>query len=256
MAPTGRDIFSLSTETFLITGASSGLGVEAARALAGQGAKVVLTARREERLEALARELPNASYYACDLSCTEEIESLWRFCDEEVGVVTGLVNNAGRAIARQATEESDDEFRSVLEVNLVSVFAMSKRFAQRLIDRNLQGVVVNVASVLGLLGSGQVPLASYVSSKAGVVNLTRELALQWARYGIRVNAVAPGWFFSEMTKDMFSDEVAQRWIAQRTPMGRAGEVGELDGVFIFLSSNASSYITGQTFVVDGGWSIL
>ncbi len=256
MATTGRDLFSLSAETFLITGASSGLGVEAARALARQGAKLVLTARREERLEALARELPNAAYYACDLSSTEEIEDLWRFCDQEIGVVTGLLNNAGAAVVKQATEESDEEYRSVLEVNLVSVFAMSKRFAKRLIDVKREGVVVNVASVLGLLGSGQIPLASYTSSKAGVVNLTRELAVQWAQYGIRVNAVAPGWFFSEMTESMFTDEKAQRWIAQRTPMGRAGAVGELDGVFIFLSSKASSYVTGQTFVVDGGWSIL
>ncbi len=251
-----ENLFSLSSETFLVTGASSGLGVEVARALSRQGASLVLTARRKERLEQLAKELPNATYCACDLSRPEEIDNLWRFCDQEVGAITGLINNAGVAVVQSALEESDDAYRSVVELNLVSVFAMARRFARRLIDAELHGVVVNVASIFGLVGSGQVPLASYASSKGGVVSLTRELALQWAKYGIRVNAVAPGWFLSEMTEGMFSDEGAQRWIAQRTPLARPGRQGELDGAFIFLSSKASSYVTGQTLVVDGGWSIL
>jgi NAD(P)-dependent dehydrogenase (short-subunit alcohol dehydrogenase family) len=114
--------------------------------------------------------------------------------------------------------------------------------------------MVNVASILGFVASGQVPQASYTASKAGVVNLTRELAVQWARRGIRVNALAPGWFPSEMTAPMFDDEGGQRFIRRGTPMGRAGEAHELDGALLFLASDASSFVTGHTVVVDGGWT--
>jgi NAD(P)-dependent dehydrogenase (short-subunit alcohol dehydrogenase family) len=116
------------------------------------------------------------------------------------------------------------------------------------------GSVVNVASILGLVASGQIPQASYAASKGAVVNLTRELAVQWARRGVRVNAIAPGWFLSEMTEEMFGDEASQRWIARNTPMGRSGTEDELDGALLFLASDASSYVTGQTVAVDGGWT--
>ena len=118
------------------------------------------------------------------------------------------------------------------------------------------GVIVNVASVLGLVGSGQVPQAGYAASKGAVINLTRELAAQWARKGIRVNAIAPGWFESEMTGEMFDDPGSVKWMKGRTPMGRAGQPGELDGVLLFLASDASRFVTGQTVAVDGGWTIV
>ncbi|SHE72121.1 NAD(P)-dependent dehydrogenase, short-chain alcohol dehydrogenase family [Ferrithrix thermotolerans DSM 19514] len=250
------NLFSLADETFMVTGASSGLGVEASRILHRFGAKLVLVARRKDRLERLSEELPGSVPYACDLSESAAIDKLWKFCDSEVGLVTGLVNNAGVSHAASALDETDEEFRAVVEVNLNAVFSMSRRFAQRLVAVQRAGVIVNVASIFGIVGSGQVPLASYSASKAGVVNLTRELAIQWARHSIRVNAVAPGWFHSEMTSEMFEDDGAMHWIQQRTPLGRPGNTGELDGAFIYLASRASSYVTGQTLVVDGGWSTL
>jgi len=124
---------------------------------------------------------------------------------------------------------------------------------RQMLDRG-GGVVVNVASVLGLVGSGQIPQAGYVASKGGLVNLTRELAAQWARRGVRVNALAPGWFRTEMTEVLFADEGGQRWIRRKTPMGRAGELHELDGALLFLASDASTYVTGQVVTVDGGWT--
>ena len=117
-----------------------------------------------------------------------------------------------------------------------------------------KGAIVNVASILGLVGVGQIPQAAYTAAKGGVVNLTRELAAQWARKGVRVNAIAPAWFESEMTDDMFGDERSERWIRGRTPMGRAGQGPELVGPVLFLASDAASYVTGQTLAVDGGWT--
>jgi NAD(P)-dependent dehydrogenase (short-subunit alcohol dehydrogenase family) len=119
-----------------------------------------------------------------------------------------------------------------------------------------RGNIINVASILGLVGTGQIPQAAYAASKGAVVNLTRELAAQWARRGLRVNAIAPGWFESEMTGDMFSDDASHKWMSGRAPMGRHGHPGELDGALIFLASDASSFVTGQVIAVDGGWTIV
>jgi NAD(P)-dependent dehydrogenase (short-subunit alcohol dehydrogenase family) len=119
-----------------------------------------------------------------------------------------------------------------------------------------RGAIVNVASILGLVGVGQIPQASYAASKGGVVNLTRELAAQWARRGVRVNALAPAWFPTEMTEALFADEASRKWVRTRTPMGRAGRVEELVGPALFLASDASSYVTGHTLVVDGGWTAI
>ena len=116
------------------------------------------------------------------------------------------------------------------------------------------GSIVNVASIWGVVGVGQIPEAGYAASKGGLINLTRELSAQWARRGVRVNCLAPGWFRSEMTEMMFGDEKSERWMRQRTPMGRGGEEHELDGALLFLASGASSFLTGQTVCVDGGWT--
>ena len=125
-----------------------------------------------------------------------------------------------------------------------------------MIETDDGGVIVNVASVLGLVGAGQIPQAGYAASKGGVVNLTRELASQWAKKGIRVTALAPGWFESEMNEDMLSSEKGQQWVARRAPLGRHGREGELDGALLFLASDASSYVTGHILAVDGGWTAI
>jgi NAD(P)-dependent dehydrogenase (short-subunit alcohol dehydrogenase family) len=164
-----------------------------------------------------------------------------------------LVNNAGMVDAEPAIDEPLDTFKDVIDVNLVAPFALAQRAARAMLE-NGGGTIVNVASILGLRGVGQIPQAGYAASKGGIVNLTRELGAQWARKGIRVNAIAPGWFESEMTSDMFAEESGHKWVARRAPMGRHGKEGELDGALLFLASDASSYVTGHILAVDGGWT--
>src|SRR5262249_44751927 len=148
-----------------------------------------------------------------------------------------------------------DEFTTTLRVNLVAPFVLARECARAMVAGGAGGAIVNVASLWGLVGVGQIPEAAYAASKGGLVNLTRELAAQGARKGVRVNCLAPGWFRSEMTNGvMFGDENAERWMRQRTPMGRGGEEHELDGALLFLSSDAASFMTGQVVCVDGGWT--
>jgi NAD(P)-dependent dehydrogenase (short-subunit alcohol dehydrogenase family) len=153
-----------------------------------------------------------------------------------------------------AIDEPLDTFKDVIAVNLIAPFALAQRAAKAMLDGERGGAIVNVASILGLRGIGQIPQAGYAASKGGIVNLTRELSAQWSRKGIRVNALAPGWFESEMTSDMFAEESGHKWVARRAPMGRHGREDELDGALLFLASDASSYVTGHVLAVDGGWT--
>ena len=247
------DRFRLDGRVVLLTGASSGIGAHLAQVLGGAGAQLVLAARRADRIEALAADLDGAMPVACDVSRDEELERLVGLALERHGRIDVLVNNAGTADPQPAEDEPSERFREVLAVNLTAAFVLTQLVGRQMLDRG-GGVVVNVASVLGLVASGQIPQAGYVASKGGLVNLTRELAAQWARRGIRVNALAPGWFRTEMTELMFADEGGERWIRRKTPMGRAGELHELDGALLFLASDASTYVTGQVLTVDGGWT--
>jgi NAD(P)-dependent dehydrogenase (short-subunit alcohol dehydrogenase family) len=251
--------FRIDGKVAIVTGASSGLGARFARVLDAAGAKVVLVARRRERLEELASELEHdALPVAQDLSKVDEVGSVVERALERFGRLDLLVNNAGMVDVHPAEKEPLDEFRRVIDVNLVAPFALAQHAARAMLDggdRAGGGAIVNVASVLGLVGVGQIPQAGYAASKGGIVNLTRELSAQWSRKGIRVNAIAPGWFESEMTADMFSEEGRGRdWVARRAPLGRHGREGELDGALLFLASDASSYVTGHVLAVDGGWT--
>jgi NAD(P)-dependent dehydrogenase (short-subunit alcohol dehydrogenase family) len=246
--------FRLDGKVALVTGASSGLGARFARVLDAAGAKVGLLARRRERLESLAAELDDALPLVCDLQEPAEIDRAVEAALERYGRIDVLVNNAGAVDVGPALEEPLDRFQSVVAVNLVAPFALAQRAARGMVDRGEGGSVVNVASILGLVGVGQIPQAGYAASKGGIVNLTRELSAQWSRDGVRVNALAPGWFESEMTEHMFAEESGHRWVARRAPMGRHGREGELDGALLFLASDASTYVTGQVLAVDGGWT--
>ena len=248
--------FRLDGKVAIVTGASSGLGARFARVLDAAGAKVVLVARRRERLERLANELTNdALPVPTDLRQTDQLDTVVQGALDEYGRVDVLVNNAGMVDAEPAIDEPLDRFTDVLGVNLVAPFALAQRAAKAMLDTDTpNGAIVNVASILGLRGVGQIPQAGYAASKGGIVNLTRELGAQWARRGIRVNAIAPGWFESEMTSDMFAEESGHKWVARRAPMGRHGKEGELDGALLFLASDASSYVTGHILAVDGGWT--
>lgn len=251
--------FRLDGRVAVVTGASSGIGATLAEGLAAAGARVVLCARRLDRLEALAARLVEAGSeveaLVCDVSENASVEALARQVLERCGRVDVLVNNAGLAEVHAAEDEPMEIFERVLQVNLVGVFRCAQHFGRAMLAAG-QGVVVNVASILGVVAAGQIPQASYTASKGGVVNLTRELAAQWARRGVRVNTLAPAWFPTEMTEEMFADERSRRWMRDRTPMGRPGAPQELVGPLLFLASDASSYVTGHTLLVDGGWTIV
>ena len=247
------DRFRLDGRVVIVTGASSGLGEHFARVLHAVGARVVVTARRLDRLERLADELPGALAVAADVADDGDRERLIAESIERFGQVDVLVNNAGIGEKMAIEEESLDRFRLAMEVNVTALWHLSKLVAPSMIEHG-GGSIVNIASMLGHVGATPVKQAHYCASKGAVVNLTRELALQWARKGITVNALCPGWFPSEMTAGMESDEGSIRFITTNTPIPRMGELHELEGALLLLASPAGSFITGQSIIVDGGWT--
>jgi NAD(P)-dependent dehydrogenase (short-subunit alcohol dehydrogenase family) len=249
-------LFRLDGKVALVTGASSGLGARFAEVLAEAGARTVLVARRAERLSALAERLGGEPVViAADLSDPADAERVVQEAVAATGGLDILVNNAGISNVAPAVDESLDDFERVVSLNLVSAFAVARSAAKVMIDGGEGGCIVNVASIMGIVGIGQMPQAAYAASKGGLTNLTRELAAQWARKGVRVNALAPGFFVSEMTEELFASDRGREWVAQRTPMGRPGGRTELDGALLFLcSEGASGYVTGHILAVDGGWT--
>lgn len=245
--------FRLDGKVAIVTGASSGLGERFARVLHAAGAKVAVGARRLDRLEALAAELSGSCAVKCDVSIPADRETLVASVVERWGTVDVLVNNAGIGRTIAVENESLDDFERSMLVNATAVWHLSKLAGAHMVAQRA-GSIINVASVLGLVGSTPIKQANYCASKGAVVNLTRELALQWARKGVRVNTLCPGWFLTEMTAGMDTDPGAQRFVAQNSPIPRMGEEHELDGAVLFLASDASTFMTGQELVVDGGWT--
>jgi len=247
------ELFRLDDRVAIITGASGGLGERFARVLHSAGAKVVLAARRTERLYELAADLDGALVVGCDVSNDGELASLVEQAIDGFGRIDILVNNAGIGTPIAAEDEELEHFRQVVDVNLTALFALSQLVGRQMIEQG-NGSIVNIASILGLVASAPIKQASYAATKGAVVNLTRELAVQWARKGVRVNAIAPGWFPSEMTTEMFEAGPAQDFLRRNAPLGRGGETHELDGALLFLAGNASTYVTGHILTVDGGWT--
>jgi NAD(P)-dependent dehydrogenase (short-subunit alcohol dehydrogenase family) len=245
--------FRLDGQVAIVTGASSGLGERFARVLHATGASVVITARRRDRLERLADELPGALVVAADVSVPDDRERIVATTVDHFGGVAILVNNAGVTEVVGIEDESLETFRRSMEINVTAVWHLAKLCASPMIGAG-GGSIVNVASMLGHVGATPVKQANYAASKGAVVNLTRELALQWARKGIRVNALCPGWFPSEMTDGMESDTGSQAFIKANSPIPRMGEPHELDGALLLLASPAGSFITGHSLLVDGGWT--
>jgi NAD(P)-dependent dehydrogenase (short-subunit alcohol dehydrogenase family) len=246
-------LFRLDDRVAIVTGASAGLGERFARVLHSVGARVVLVARRRERLEALSDELPGSLVVAADLSSESDREAVVATTLEHFGRVDILVNNAGVGQKTAVEDETLDQFRFAMEVNVTAIWHLSKLCAPSMIETG-RGSIVNVASMLGHVGSTPVKQAHYCATKGAVVNMTRELALQWARKGIRVNALSPGWFKSEMTGDMDTDDSSQAFVRSNTPLQRMGHEDELDGALLLLASDAGGFVTGHSLLVDGGWT--
>ena len=246
-------LFDLSGRVALVTGASSGLGAGFARTLAAAGATVYAAARRVERLEQLAHDVAGVVPVVCDVTRAGDRAALVERAMSESGRIDVLVNNAGRPGPPTAEDDTEEVFDALLALNLTAGFHLAVTVASA-VEADAGVSIVNIASVVGLVSTAPIGGASYAASKAGVIGLTRELAGQWGRRGIRVNALVPGWFDTEMTDGLFSNEKSAGWVRRNTMLGRGGREGEVDGALLFLASDASSYVTGQVLVVDGGWT--
>ncbi len=247
------EMFSLKGRVALVTGASSGLGMQFAKALADNGASVALVARRAERLKDLQKKIEGAGGKAvaieADVTDRGAMTKAFDAAEKAFGTVTILVNNAGIAHGGRAVELTPEDWRRMMATNLDAVFFWAQEAARRILAAKTKGSIINIASVLGIaVAKGA---ASYASAKAGVIQMTKVLAVELAFKGVRVNAIAPGWFMTEMNDDYLSGENGAI-LKREIPMGRFGNEGDLDGALLLLASDAGSYITGATIVVDGG----
>ena len=252
------DSFKIEDKVCIVTGVSSGLGVAFATALAEAGANVVVCARRREKLELNAKRISEQTGkkiipITADVSKENDIANVVSETEREFGKIDILVNNAGIGSPKPSVDTTEKEWSDVITVNLTGAFLFSRDVAKSMIKNKVDGSIVNIVSIYGLSGD-TIPSPAYYASKGALVNLTKALANEWAPYGIRVNAIAPGFFPSEMTASLQQDQNMMNYVKNRTPLGRMGNPDELKPALVLLASNAGSYITGHTLCVDGGWN--
>lgn len=250
-------IFDLHGQNVVVTGASSGLGVQFAKALAAQGANIALLARRVEKLQAVKTEIEALGVQAlaiqADVTNEAQIESAVKQVEAAWGQIHILVNNAGTSVVAPAEDLAEADWDKVLDTNLKGVWMVAKHVGKHMIGHKY-GRIINIASMYGVVGNTFFPASNYHAAKGGVVNLTRGLAAEWAKHGITVNAIGPGFFESEMTASAISAEPFLEYVKNVCPMQRIGKPGELDPALIFLAAKESSYVSGQTICMDGGWT--
>lgn len=252
-----KEMFDLDGRTAIVTGGSRGLGKEIAEGLAEAGAKLMLCARREEWLTETVQEFETRGFEVegkvCDVSKPDEVEAAVTDTVTRFGTVDILINNAGISWGAMPEEMTLEQWQKVIDVNLTGCFLMAQAAGRQMLTQG-RGSIINITSIAGLTSSANGPFyAGYVASKAGLIGLTRELAASWGRRGIRVNAIAPGFFHSRLADSVI--DIYERSIQENNVIPRIGDEGELKGVAVFLASDASSYITGQTIAVDGGMTV-
>jgi NAD(P)-dependent dehydrogenase (short-subunit alcohol dehydrogenase family) len=251
--PQAFRLFDLEGRVAVVTGASSGLGAGLARALGDAGAKVAVVARRRDRLERLVDEIGGLAI-SCDLLDAEQVPTVIPQVVEQIGPPEILVNVAGNRFGQErAEEESLETIQQSLNLNLVAPFRLAQAVFPHMVAVG-QGSIVNVSSISGLVGVPGIPQAAYAASKMGLSGLTAELAVQWGRHSIRVNTVAPGFFRSEITDSLYEDERGRTWLRRNTVLPFDGGVEDFVGAVLWLVSDAGRYVTGQTIVIDGGWT--
>lgn len=249
-------MFDLSKRVVVISGASSGLGRQMARGYARQGAKLVILARRLDRLEELKEELSSVTEVLaikCDVTSTEDINNAAKLAKEHFGKVDILVNCAGSSKDKGVLDMNDEEWDFTIDTDMTSVFKMTRAFAN-IMKENNYGRVINIASMYGMVGNDQIPTIAYHASKGGVVNFTRAAAAELAKYNITVNAICPGYFYTELTTEVLDTDMFQDFAKSHVPMKRYGKEGELNAAAIFLASDEASYVTGVILPVDGGYT--
>ena len=256
-----NNYFDLSGQVAIVTGCSTGLGVQMAKALASQGATIVAVARRQNLIDEVAADISKtfnvpAVGIRCDITDTDSVETMVDTVMEKYGRIDILINNAGTGAVAPAEDITDEQFMNEMNIDLFGSFKVARAVAKKAMIPASYGRVINIASMYGLVGNKIAPAAPYHAAKGGVVNLTRALAAEWGKYGITVNTICPGYFYTPLTEETLRSDFFVAHAKANIPVERYGNEGELDTAAIFLSSPASSYVTGVALPVDGGYKAM
>ena len=254
-----RNYFDLSGQVAIVTGCSTGLGVQMAKALASQGANIVVVARRQNLIEQVAKEITDEFWVetlpvVCDITDTQAVEAMVDAALKKFGRIDILINNAGTGAVAPAEDITDEQFDNEMQIDLFGTFRMARAVAKQAMIPAKYGRIINIASMYGLVGNKIAPCSPYHAAKGGVVNLSRGLAAEWGKYGITVNTICPGYFWTPLTKDTLETQWFADYAKSTIPVERYGNEGELDSATIFLASPTSSYVNGVALPVDGGYT--
>ena len=256
-----KNYFDLKDQVAIVTGASGGLGVQMAKALANQGANIVVMARRQEKIDAVAAEIADefgvkTLAIRCDITDTDNVNAAVAETLEKMGRIDILINNAGTGAVAPAEDITDEQFANEMDIDLFGSFKVARAVAKQAMIPAKYGRIINIASMYGLVGNKIAGSAPYHAAKGGVVNLTRALAAEWGKYNITVNAICPGYFYTPLTKETLDSDFFQENAKVMIPMERYGNEGELDSAAVFLAAPASTYVTGIMVPVDGGYTCM